>query len=979
MQLPAFFRSRQVTPIVVLLGLGISLGLFLTTDAQDAKRVRHAFAQEADLRLLSVAHKTENHLESLHALSSLLALQPDLDPTAFRAAARKTLARQPAFTALLWATAADPAAYPQTRYSEPAPAPTGNNQPAPPIDKLEEPLARARQSGQLALSGLLTLPGTSFLEPTVAFIQPVPTPTAVNPAALGYAIAFCRVSELLQDTAPANAAWMLLDVNATDTAQRTILHRPAGTHELSALPPTEADFRSGWHRERLLTVGNRVWSLLYRPATADFDAARSSLPRLLLVAGLALTALLTAFLRQLLRRSELVDAQVSLRTQGLLETQDRLQENLRQREATEDLLRTSEQQLQGLMENSPGSIYVKDVDGRYLAVNRRFTELHGRAREEFIGFSDFDLFPPEIAARVRKSDAQVMAGAEPLEQEESFRLADGVHTNIVHKFPLINATGAVHGICAIATDITERKQAEAEVRESRRQLESLLGQLPGMAFRFANDGKLSPVYISRGASGLTGHTARDFLEKHISLEEIIHPEDRPRVRAAIAAAVKKRRSFEVEYRLIDRAAREKWVLERGQGIHDETGALLFIEGLAIDITQRKDAESEKLLVERRLLEGQKLESMGVLAGGIAHDFNNLLTGIIGNANLAALDLPTQSPVRNNLKQIEIASQRAAELCQQMLAYAGKGRFVVQPVELGPLVTATLPLLQASISKRAKLRFELAPDLPAVLSDPTQLRQIIMNLVINASEALGERDGEISITTHLVHPAADWFDGAPLAPPETGRPFIRLEVRDSGCGMTDESLARIFEPFYTTKFTGRGLGLAAVLGIIRSHRGGLIVRSGVGKGSIFALFFPASTQRPDKKPAKIYNSHPPQQRTGHVLVVDDEEHVQNVAAQMLKASGMTTETARDGYEALDFFRANPDGFALVLLDMTMPRLSGEETLSLLREIRPGIRVLFMSGYNRREFVDALPGRATLGFMQKPFTIEALREHLQFMLG
>jgi len=977
MHLPAFLRSRQITTIVVLLGLGLSLGVYLITAAQDAARVRNDFAKEADLHLLSVAHQIDSHLESLRDLGTLLTLQPDLDQTAFRLAAQSAMQRQPALTSIVWAAAEPETGYPQLRYTEEAPGP--NHRKPPALDTLRETFSRAHDSSLLTTSGLLNPSPTGNADPAIAIVQPVTTTQAGKPTLAGYAIAFCRISELLQATAPTNAAWMLLDVNATDASQRLLLHRAAGTTEPSVLPPTEAEFRTGWYRERFLTVGDRVWLLLFRPTPEDFEAARSLLPRLLLTAGLTITLLLTILLRQLLRRSELVDTQVSLRTQSLLETQARLQENLRQREATEDLLRTSEQQLQGLMENSPGSIYVKDVDGRYLAVNRRFTELHGRAREDFIGFSDFDLFPPELAARVRKSDAQVMAGAEPLELEESFQLNDGVHINVVHKFPLINAAGGVHGVCAIATDITERKHAEAEVRESRRQLESLLGQLPGMAFRFSNDGHLTPVYVSRGAAGLTGHTARDFLEKHITLEEIIHPEDRQRVRAAVGAAVKKRRSFEVEYRLIDRAGREKWVLERGQGIHDETGALLFIEGLAIDITQRKDAESEKLLVERRLLEGQKLESIGVLAGGIAHDFNNLLTGIIGNANLASLDLPTQSPVRNNLKQIEIASQRAAELCQQMLAYAGKGRFVVQPVELGALVTTTLPLLQASISKRAKLRFELEPDLPAVLSDPTQLRQIIMNLVINASEALGERDGEIAITTNLVHPAADWFDGAPLAPPETSMPFVRLEVRDSGCGMTDESITKIFEPFYTTKFTGRGLGLAAVLGIIRSHRGGLIVRSGIGKGSIFALFFPASTHRPAEKPSKIGNAHPAQQRTGHVLVVDDEEHVLGVATKMLKATGMTTETAHDGYEALDFFRANPDGFSLVLLDMTMPRLSGEETLNLLREIRPGIRVLFMSGYNRREFVDTLPGRATLGFMQKPFTIESLREHLQFMLG
>jgi CheY-like chemotaxis protein len=210
-------------------------------------------------------------------------------------------------------------------------------------------------------------------------------------------------------------------------------------------------------------------------------------------------------------------------------------------------------------------------------------------------------------------------------------------------------------------------------------------------------------------------------------------------------------------------------------------------------------------------------------------------------------------------------------------------------------------------------------------------------------------------------------------------FVRLEVRDSGCGMSPETISKIFEPFFTTKFTGRGLGLAAVLGIIRSHRGGLIVRSVVGKGSIFALFFPAASNQPAEIPAPRNTTNSPWQREGHLLVVDDEPHVLKVTTGMLTASGITSETANDGYEALDLFRANCNGFDLVLLDMTMPRLSGEETLHLLREIRPDIRVLFMSGYNRREVVDAMPGRSTLGFMQKPFTLKSLRDNLQSMLG
>jgi CheY-like chemotaxis protein len=334
-------------------------------------------------------------------------------------------------------------------------------------------------------------------------------------------------------------------------------------------------------------------------------------------------------------------------------------------------------------------------------------------------------------------------------------------------------------------------------------------------------------------------------------------------------------------------------------------------------------------------------------------------------------------VQQNLKQIEIASQRAAELCQQMLAYAGKGRFMVHRVEIGSLVENTVPLLRASISKRALLKFELTPGLPSILADPTQMRQIVMNLVINASEAIGETDGEITITTKLVKPGPEYLAGAVLAPTELDRDHVLLQVQDTGSGMTPETMAKIFDPFFTTKFAGRGLGLAAVLGILRSHKGGVKVTSVPGKGSSFSLLFPVAAGTPE--PAGIRrNTAPPWRQDGLALVVDDEDHVRSVAAGMLHSCGLRTETARDGYEALDLFRARPGEFDIILLDMTMPRLTGEETLVQMREIRPDIRVLFMSGYNRREVVDALDGNGTLSFIQKPFTLDSLREQLKVML-
>jgi PAS domain S-box-containing protein len=694
--------------------------------------------------------------------------------------------------------------------------------------------------------------------------------------------------------------------------------------------------------------------------------------------GVGLTLVMAAYCFAALRRAEVAGDEARAREAELLAVQKALEEDVRRREDAEMLLRISQQQLNALMENSPNAIFMKGLDGRYLTVNRRFAEMHGRAREEFVGRSDVDLFAPEVAARLRLSDTRVLSSGRPIELEDSLTLADGPHTSIIHKFPLLDEEGRVHGLCGISTDISERKRAEAELRESRRQLESLLGQLPGMAFRFVNDGNFTPVYVSRGALGLTGHSARDFIESHVRFDDIVHPEDRERFRSAINAAVKRRRGFEVEYRIVDRAGHVKWVFERGQGIYDDDGRLLSIEGLAIDITQRKDAEAEKLLVERRLLEGQKLESIGVLAGGIAHDFNNLLTGVIGNANLAALELPPTSRVQQNLKQIEIASQRAAELCQQMLAYAGKGRFMVHKVEIGSLVENTVPLLRASISKRAELKFDLSPGLPPILADPTQMRQIVMNLVLNAGEALGETDGEITIRTKRIRPSPDLLSGAVLTPADPEHDHVLLEVRDTGSGMSPETMAKIFDPFFTTKFAGRGLGLAAVLGIIRSHKGGIKVSSTPGRGSTFSLLFPIVTGNSDG-PAVRKNTAAPWRQEGLALIVDDEDHVRSVTAGMLKTCGLRTETARDGYEGLDLFRAKPNEYDIILLDMTMPRLSGEETLVLLREVRPDVRVLFMSGYNRREVVDSMAGTGVLSFIQKPFTLESLREQLKVMMA
>jgi len=516
----------------------------------------------------------------------------------------------------------------------------------------------------------------------------------------------------------------------------------------------------------------------------------------------------------------------------------------------------------------------------------------------------------------------------------------------------------------------------AELSESRRQTESILAQLPGMAFRCLGDERFTPIYISSGALELTGHTVEDFLSGRVWYEDLIEPSDRPIVTSTTLNAVAQHKPFEVEYRLRLRDGREKWVLDRGAGVFGDDGRLLFIEGLAVDITQRKQAEADKIALERKLLESQKLESLGVLAGGIAHDFNNLLTAIMGNASLARLELGAGSPIQKNLRQIETTSLRAAELCQQMLAYSGRSRFVVERLDLSALVEGAAPLLQFSLGRHASFRLELPRGLPPVMGDATQLRQIVMNLVMNASEAMGEKAGEITLATGVCTADRDFLAATVNGGDLPAGEYLFLRVEDQGCGMSAETLARIFDPFFTTKFAGRGLGLAAVLGIVRSHEGALQVTSVPGRGTTFTLLLPptdgTAVTAPDS-PGTVT----PWQHSGTVLVADDEDEVRQIASDILEKLGFTVVSATDGHEAVQAFEREPSRFDLVLLDLTMPGVSGVEALRRMRGRRPDLPALMMSGYAETEAEARLAGLTSARFLQKPFTVASLVAIVQAM--
>jgi PAS domain S-box-containing protein len=395
-----------------------------------------------------------------------------------------------------------------------------------------------------------------------------------------------------------------------------------------------------------------------------------------------------------------------------------------------------------------------------------------------------------------------------------------------------------------------------------------------------------------------------------------------------------------------------------------------------EMEDRRKAEEERRKLEAQVQHAQRLESLGVLAGGIAHDFNNLLASITGYASLAAMDLPEATRARQSIDQVLIAAKSAADLTQQMLAYSGRGTFVLEPVNVTQLIEGLIRLLESTISKKAKLRLELAPELPAIRADASQIRQVVMNLITNAAESLDDRTGTVQVTTGVQ--TAELGELPAISPGHVlpAGDYVYIEVRDTGCGMDRETLGKIFDPFFTTKFTGRGLGLAAVLGIIRSHSGSIQVESKPSEGTVFRVIFPAIA---DSLPLEVATSAEPSswKAQGVVLVVDDQAGVRELAQTILERVGLTVLTAGDGKQAVDVFNEHLNDIHAVLLDLNMPGMDGAEVFWHMTQLAPAIRVVLCSGYNEQDVTTKLHGLQPAGFLRKPYNPAELLNRMRLV--
>jgi len=659
------------------------------------------------------------------------------------------------------------------------------------------------------------------------------------------------------------------------------------------------------------------------------------------------------------------------------------------RKQAEDKLASERLLLRTLIDAIPDPIFFKDRDGRHLIMNVANRTLFGFNDEEHTGKTVFELpLTRDHAALYAADDEEVMSSGVPIiNREEPYLAVDGRRGwFLTSKFPLRNASGAITGLIGIAHDITAMKEAAEEMARMRQRLIDHVDNSPLAVVEWSPEGRIERW--AGQAETIFGWSAAEALGRTSEDLDLVHPEDRAAVSQINRELLGGGAHHNVSRnRNLTKTGRELHCVWNNSILRDAEGRPLSLLSLAADVTERvlaeetaRQAEAERAELERKLLEAQKRESLGVLAGGIAHDFNNLLTGILGHASLLAENTAAAPDLREHVGEIETIAARAADMCKQMLAYSGRGRFVLQQLDLAAVVQETAKLLQFSINKKIMMRFHFGFALPLVMADATQLRQIIMNLVINAAEAIGDRHGAIDVSTSVVHATPQLFAAAVLAPELPEGDYVCLEVSDSGSGMPADVKARIFDPFFTTKFTGRGLGLAAVLGIVQGHGGALLVESEEGEGTKFRVLFPAADRAVDVSPA----AEPPPPslpwpRGSRVLVVDDEPIVQRIAADILRALGFEIVLAPDGREAIDLFCSAPGEFLFVMLDLTMPEMDGEETFRELRRLDPRVRVLLMSGFDEVETTARFTGLGLAGFIQKPFKLATVREKLREILA
>ena len=637
-----------------------------------------------------------------------------------------------------------------------------------------------------------------------------------------------------------------------------------------------------------------------------------------------------------------------------------------ERKQVEENLQKSEKRWHTYIEQANDLIFTLDQYGRFTSANKVALDTFGYREEEIVGTSALHLISPEDRAAVAAVLDRIFQGEDIPQLEIDAVTRDGEGIRLEVRGRALVRKDQVIETFHIARDVTERRRTEAALKESEERYRMIFTHSPLGIVHYDQEGVI--VDCNEKFVEIIG-SSREVL---VGFDMLSSLEDERVLLAVTKSLAGETGRFEGEYQSVT-AAKTTPVAAVFSQITSADGQPMGGIGIVQDVSRRKQAEE----AVRR---AQKLESLGVLAGGAAHDFNNLLVAMLGQTSLALNRLDAQHPARDHVQKAVKAAERAADLTRQLLTYSGRGQFETQAINLNNLITDNLHLFRVAIPKTVTLHSQLNEPLPLINGDTGQLQQIVMNLIINGGEAIGEQSGNVLVSTDTRRvgsaDAALWrHTGQPLA---SGL-YVVLQVRDDGCGMANEQIGKIFDPFYTTKFTGRGLGLAAVLGIVRSHGGGLQVQSEVGVGTTFTLTFPAreAPQR-DTGDEDASGKAAASERTGTVLVIDDEAAVREAAMDILEMEGFAVVTAADGESGLAHVQKEETAVDLILLDLSMPGLGGRETLARLRHVAPDIDVLLSSGYSQTDVDETLVKGQVVGFLQKPYNIDQLiktvRQHI-----
>ena len=515
------------------------------------------------------------------------------------------------------------------------------------------------------------------------------------------------------------------------------------------------------------------------------------------------------------------------------------------------------------------------------------------------------------------------------------------------------------------------------LHESESRYRSLVDNLKEAVFQTDAEGLWT--FLNPAWEEITGFSVKESLGKLFL--DYVYPDDRELNQQRFTPLIERKKEYcRHEIRYCHKDGGFRWIEVFARLTLNQQGEVIGTTGTLMDISERKAAAAHAEEIQGQLLQTQKLESLGVLAGGIAHDFNNILAAVMGHAAMAERKTLTDpEAVKRHLQTIVQSSEKAADLCRQMLAYSGQGQFLVQKVNLSALIQSILNILEVSLNKGVSLKLSLMDGMPDIEADGSQIQQIAMNLITNANESMTGRNGVVSVRTGVMYANVDYLQQCLHAEQADEGHFVFMEVSDTGCGMNSEVLGKIFDPFFTTKFTGRGLGMSAVLGIVRAQKGAVKIYSEEDQGTTLRILFP-STDGAHGNLTTLEMEAVGQKQSSLILVVDDEPTIRNMAVMMLNDMGFCEVlVAANGQEAVEIYRREKDRIAVVLLDMTMPLMNGEEAYRQLRVINPEVKVILSSGYAQQSIEDRFSGKRLFGFLQKPYSPEALQNMVESALN